>query len=463
MSETESIEPKRKRQDSVADNPAESLATSEDAAATPDASSVAEDPTATAASSPAKRPRTKEDADDNDASVSGSEEANDAAQSVQAIEIDQKDEQMEAERKKLELAQKAQAQVQAAEPEPPKKQPVFGSAFGMGFGGFASAAKKASPFAAFTGANSGFAKYAAKKDDISISVADSQTSAPTIASPLALAAASASASATPVSATASAAGGAPSNPQSPSTEKSQTDLASPRENPRSFADMLATQGTASLESASVSGASGTTAINTANSPDVPMRTFEEDETCLFSTKGKLFELSNGNWKERGGGQFKVNRHNENTSRRRMVMRTDLTFRLILNAPMFSGLKPTLERRFVRFTCFDGESRTPTTFALRFPNDAIAAAAYAGISENIPDPQDHVEEEQEQEQDEQQYGADSAGISASGSRASSEEPNGDEQEEAEEEEQEEDAEEEEDEDAEEDDEEDENSKKETSNK
>ncbi|KAJ1898969.1 hypothetical protein LPJ66_002413 [Kickxella alabastrina] len=350
MSEAESVESKRKRQDSIIKSQvADEIVTPE--AETPLEAALAEDPTVTEVSSPAKRPRTSEDGEEN---TSGSEEANVATKSVKAIELDQKD-------KKEPVA---------------AATPVFGSRFGFGMGGFASAAKKASPFAAFTSGamSSGFAKYAAKKEEPTGDSADEGSSS----------AGKRSQEAAPV-------------------RSAQGD--------RSFGDMLAVQGAQSLE-----GCPTPTCPITPIVPSGPVLTFEEDETCLFTTKAKLFALVAGNWKERGGGQFKINRHNENHARRRMVMRTDLTFRLILNSPMFSGMKAECERKFVRFGCIDAETKLPTTLALRFPNEAAAASAHAAIVENIP--RDVAEEMLPKEDNKEETGGEESGSEASGSAASS---------------------------------------------
>ncbi|KAJ2249485.1 hypothetical protein GGH98_003589, partial [Coemansia sp. RSA 454] len=113
-----------------------------------------------------------------------------------------------------------------------------------------------------------------------------------------------------------------------------------------------------------------------------VRTHEEDETCEFATKAKLFELKSASWSERGGGQLRVNRHND-TKRCRLVMRTDQTFRLILNVPLFSGMKFVCDGRFIRFTCFDAETMAPVTYALRFPSEAVASEAHRHVESAVP--------------------------------------------------------------------------------
>ncbi|KAJ1860495.1 hypothetical protein LPJ73_001346 [Coemansia sp. RSA 2703] len=374
MTEAETVETKRKRQDSIKGSettPVAAVDANEDLLiSTPqeadEPSSAPPSPLPTA-SSPAKKPRVNlddaEKGDDDQESSSGSEAAADAAHSVEAIEL--------------------ASEPQSVSVPAPAPTPAPTKVFGMGFG-FASAAKKASPFAAYTSATSGFAKYAVKKDVEEESTEQSKAAA-------------------------AVDDGEDGEKEKEDEQDEQTKVLSPKQSTKTFEDMLATQGAETLEST----AAPSVAPAEPTSPTEPVRTFEEDETCRFTTKGKLFELASGNWKERGGGQFKINQHNDN-KRRRMVMRTDLTFRLILNAPMFAGMKAVCERRFVRFACFDADSKTPTTFALRFPNEAAAKSAFAAIEQNIPGATDSAETVG----DAAEQGADET--SAASSRASSEE-------------------------------------------
>ncbi|KAJ2738937.1 hypothetical protein GGI20_006193, partial [Coemansia sp. BCRC 34301] len=171
MSDCESVENKRKRQDSIqgskvlldeepeagklADNDEEEEEEDEEGNTAPSIAAATDSPAG--GSSPAKRPRTRADSDNNNSPApNNADDAKEAAESVQdkvkGISMD----------------------------DPPKKPaaalPVFGSAFGTGggFSSFASAAKKASPFAAYTTATSGFAKYATTT---SVAVDDTTASA----------------------------------------------------------------------------------------------------------------------------------------------------------------------------------------------------------------------------------------------------------------------------------------------
>lgn len=70
-----------------------------------------------------------------------------------------------------------------------------------------------------------------------------------------------------------------------------------------------------------------------------MSTGEEDEENIFTCKAKLFNFTDGEWRERGIGTFKVNVRKENGRRRgRMIMRADGALRVMLNSPIFEGMK-----------------------------------------------------------------------------------------------------------------------------
>ncbi|KAJ1869142.1 hypothetical protein LPJ55_005572 [Coemansia sp. RSA 990] len=239
------------------------------------------------------------------------------------------------------LTEPALTESASAEPKETSKAPVFGMTFSSsrGLGGFASAAKGPSPLAkiASATATSGFAKYAK-----------------------------------------------PQQPQSP-TAKTEASTESPKET-KKFEDMLTADGKQSLVTnaamTTMVPAMAQTQVGETESP--PIRTYEEDETCIYSTKAKLFEFADNSWKERGSGQFKINQHNDNPLRRRLVMRMDQTFRLILNVRLFAAMKLSYERRFVRFTCIDPESAAPVTFALRFASETLAAETHQQISDAIPE-------------------------------------------------------------------------------
>ena len=70
-----------------------------------------------------------------------------------------------------------------------------------------------------------------------------------------------------------------------------------------------------------------------------VKTGEEDEECIFTTDGALYEFvtqegSAPSWKERGRGELRVNLGKNGGAR--LVMRAKGNFRLILNAAMWKG-------------------------------------------------------------------------------------------------------------------------------
>lgn len=73
-----------------------------------------------------------------------------------------------------------------------------------------------------------------------------------------------------------------------------------------------------------------------------VQTGEEGEKTYFSSKAKLFQFSNGEWKERGIGTFKVNVKatdgKEDKKAARLIMRADGVLRVMLNTPLFKGMK-----------------------------------------------------------------------------------------------------------------------------
>ncbi|EAW13949.1 Ran-binding domain-containing protein [Aspergillus clavatus NRRL 1] len=73
-----------------------------------------------------------------------------------------------------------------------------------------------------------------------------------------------------------------------------------------------------------------------------IETGEEEEKTYFSCKAKLFQFTNKEWKERGLGTFKVNVKvkdgKEDKKAARMLMRADGVLRVMLNSPIFKGMK-----------------------------------------------------------------------------------------------------------------------------
>ncbi|THH21848.1 hypothetical protein EUX98_g8268 [Antrodiella citrinella] len=113
-------------------------------------------------------------------------------------------------------------------------------------------------------------------------------------------------------------------------------------------------------------------------------TGEEDEVTVFQARGKLFTLSDQNqWKEKGTGNFKLNVRRLDTSGARLVMRKEAVYTLLLNAPLFKGMKCSLAQdpRYLRFSVFEGGSTTH--YNLRVPSAKIAEELLDEIESHIP--------------------------------------------------------------------------------
>lgn len=91
-----------------------------------------------------------------------------------------------------------------------------------------------------------------------------------------------------------------------------------------------------------------------------MQTGEEAEETMFSCRAKLFHFA-GEWKERGVGTLKLNVHYRAPNleeaaeqKARLIMRTDGVHRVVLNTPIFKGM---------RFGTPDGKEPTGRTLNL----------------------------------------------------------------------------------------------------
>ncbi|KAJ2138974.1 hypothetical protein GGH17_000822 [Coemansia sp. RSA 788] len=287
-------------------------------------------------SSPAKRPRTSEDGADEDDIVEDKDEDCIDENKVDSTNND-KEEAKQATPETITTAEPKSPATERTNPVDATKTPVFGMTFAStrGLGGFAAAAAKPSLMSSFGSSAGGFAKYAKPKSPTAPATTD-EVRAPTMA------------------------------------------------RTKTFEAMLTAEGKETLATnallSAVVPAMAHTHVGISQAEQV--RTHEEDETCEFATKAKLFELKSASWSERGGGQLRVNRHND-TKRCRLVMRTDQTFRLILNVPLFSGMKFVCDGRFIRFTCFDAETMAPVTYALRFPSEAVASEAHRHVESAVP--------------------------------------------------------------------------------
>ena len=107
---------------------------------------------------------------------------------------------------------------------------------------------------------------------------------------------------------------------------------------------------------------------------VTVETGEESEETVFSCRAKLYHFEDKVWKERGAGIFKINTawapsSEESIERKsRLIMRTDGVHKVVLNTPVFKGMKVGTPEggepngRTLNITGMEGGK--PTLFALK---------------------------------------------------------------------------------------------------
>ncbi|KAF6767654.1 Ran binding domain protein [Kalmanozyma brasiliensis GHG001] len=104
------------------------------------------------------------------------------------------------------------------------------------------------------------------------------------------------------------------------------------------------------------------------------KTGEEDEESIHSIRAKLYTMAEDqSWKERGTGTLRVNIPKKSSDKRlaRLVMRADGILRVILNVPLFQGMKCELHEKFVRIVAL--EDTKPVHYAIKLSNPNNAAA------------------------------------------------------------------------------------------
>ncbi|GHJ88257.1 hypothetical protein NliqN6_4659 [Naganishia liquefaciens] len=138
---------------------------------------------------------------------------------------------------------------------------------------------------------------------------------------------------------------------------------------KNFGDILAsTSGEASAEKKKVD----------VQQQEVP--TGEEEENTIFQVRSKLHVMDGGAWKERGTGSLHLNVHKKDKSAR-LVMRAEGVFRLILNTPLYAGMKVELTDRYVKFPIVEeGKIRN---IAIRTRNMDEATGLHDAMQRHIP--------------------------------------------------------------------------------
>jgi hypothetical protein len=119
-----------------------------------------------------------------------------------------------------------------------------------------------------------------------------------------------------------------------------------------------------------------------------VETGEEAEETVFSCRAKLYHFEGKEWKERGVGTFKINTawapsSEESSDRKsRLIMRTDGVHRVVLNTPIFRGMKvgnadgdaPT--GKTLNVTGIEGGK--PTLFALKVGFSLLAVCWWSKV-------------------------------------------------------------------------------------
>ena len=119
-----------------------------------------------------------------------------------------------------------------------------------------------------------------------------------------------------------------------------------------------------------------------------LKTGEEDEIVLFTSRCKLYRLD-GQWKERGVGELKI-LNNSNQGTFRIIMRRDVVRKLGANHLLHPGMevvpKEGVETTWI-WKCgadiADGEPRAET-FAAKFKNAAIGRAFKEAFEQSVDD-------------------------------------------------------------------------------
>lgn len=121
----------------------------------------------------------------------------------------------------------------------------------------------------------------------------------------------------------------------------------------------------------------------------PQATGEEGESVIVEAPASMYEFHHGEgnkqWRERGKGTVRVNRHEE-SGKKRIIMRANGNLRVMLNATVFEGMRAELvsQGKGVTFPCVnvagkgedEGASSSPQFVALRFKNGECMSTSAA---------------------------------------------------------------------------------------
>jgi hypothetical protein len=110
------------------------------------------------------------------------------------------------------------------------------------------------------------------------------------------------------------------------------------------------------------------------------KTGEEADECVFKVKLRVYGMGEGTWTERGAGVLKINKMDGD--RHRIVMRSDIVFRLLVNAVVVPSI--TLKRMNDKalLAQLPSEDGTLEAFLLRSPNKDDIDALEVKLNEAI---------------------------------------------------------------------------------
>jgi len=128
---------------------------------------------------------------------------------------------------------------------------------------------------------------------------------------------------------------------------------------------------------------GSTKSSQEQGKEEAVTTGEEEEDTLYSCMASLYEFDTGQWKEKGKGMLKLNKHKDKGTIR-LIMRQQGNLKLMLNAHVWDGMKITKmeESKGISFSCInhltDDSANTLTMFAVRTRD----AGAIQGLCEAL---------------------------------------------------------------------------------
>ena len=139
---------------------------------------------------------------------------------------------------------------------------------------------------------------------------------------------------------------------------------------------LAFGGASTAKEESVLPVFGSSKASQTQDGEEAVTTGEEEEDTLYSCAASLYEFDKGQWKEKGKGMLKLNKHKVKAAIR-LIMRQQGNLKLMLNAHVWDGMKINTmeESKGISFSCInhltdDDSKKTLGMFAIR-ARDATA--------------------------------------------------------------------------------------------